>query len=187
MDTQISRVAREHLDHQLRHLAPDGEPTPFMVAGGPHGFHRVELHSLTDRDFSQTATTVIPAFIVLNEAIEVVLVAFTTDPDITGGKTECALLTRWGPQGRSLFISEVTRRASQPPVLSGWLPAPVATDLGPIDDGVRRGRDMVRRIWDTDADGLRARIDAIRSPASTTDSDILPLTLDALRQWGWLE
>ena len=187
MDTQVDRFARDHLDELLRRLAPDAEPTPFRVAGGPHGVQRIELHSLTDRDFAKTATTVIPAFIVLNEAVEVVLVSFTTNPDIIGDKPECAMLTHWGPQGRTLFISEVTRRTNQPPVLSGWLPAPVATDLGPIDDGVTRGRDMIQRIWNTDADELRARIDAIRAPAASTDTDILPLTVDALREWGWID
>ena len=124
---------------------------------------------------------------IIEQAVEVVLVSFTTNPDIIGDKPECAMLTHWGPQGRTLFISEVTRRTNQPPVLSGWLPAPVATDLGPIDDGVTRGRDMIQRIWNTDADELRARIDAIRAPAASTDTDILPLTVDALREWGWID
>ena len=46
---------------------------------------------------------------------------------------------------------------------------------------------MIQRIWNTDADELRARIDAIRAPAASTDTDILPLTVDALREWGWID
>jgi hypothetical protein len=33
----------------------------------------------------------------------------------------------------------------------------------PIDEGVRDDLDMAYRIWNTDADDLRERIDAIRS------------------------
>ena len=41
-----------------------------------------------DPDFGETAKTVIPAFIILNEGVEVVLSAFVTDPDICDGKSE---------------------------------------------------------------------------------------------------
>ena len=40
MDSQIARIARiarDHLDDLLRSLAPEAEPAPSMVSGGPHG------------------------------------------------------------------------------------------------------------------------------------------------------
>ena len=187
MDSQIADIARDHLDDILRNLEPEAEPTPFMVSGGPHGVRRIELHSLTDPDFAQTAKTVIPAFIILNEGVEVVMSAFVTDPDICDGTPECALIAYWGPRARELFAAEVTRRKGQPPVLGEWLKAPVSASLGPIDDGVRNGLDMAYRIWKTDADDLRERIDAIRSAGGTTDTDVIPLTVDALRESGWLD
>jgi hypothetical protein len=187
MDSQIARVARDQLDDILCRLAPEAVPTPFMVSGGPHGVRHIELHSLTDPDFGETARTVIPAFIILNEGVEVVLSAFVTDPDICDGKSECALIAYWGPRGRELFAAEVTRRKGQPPVLGGFLMPPLTASLGPIDDGVRNGLDMAYRIWKTDADDLRERIDAIRSAGRTTDTDVLPLTVDALRESGWLD
>ena len=67
MDSQIAGIARGYLDDILRNMAPDAAPTPFMVSGGPHGVRHIELHSLTDPDFAQTAKTVIPAFIILNK------------------------------------------------------------------------------------------------------------------------
>jgi hypothetical protein len=187
MDSPIARVARDQLDDILCSLAPDAVPTPFMVSGGPHGVRHIELHSLTDPDFGETAMTVIPAFIILNEGVEVVLSAFVTNPDICDEKSECALIAYWGPRGRELFAAEVTRRKAQPPVLGGFLMAPLTASLGPIDDGVRTGLDMAYRIWKTDADELRERIDAIRSAGGTTDTDVLPLTVDALRECGWLD
>jgi hypothetical protein len=147
----------------------------------------IELHSITDPDFAETAKTVIPAFIILNEGVEVVLSAFTTDPDICDEKSECALIAYWGPRGRELFVAAVTRRNGQPPVLGGFLMPPLTASLGPIDDGVRTGLDMAYRIWKTDADELRERIEAIRSAGGTTDTDVIPLTVDALRESGWLD
>jgi len=187
MDSQIADIAHDHLDDILRSLAPEAEPTPFMVSGGPHGVRRIELHSLTDPDFAQTAQTVIPAFIILNEAVEVVLAAFITDPDLCDGEPECALIAYWGPRGRDLSAATVTRRKGQPPVLGEWLMAPESASLGPIDGGVRNGLDMAYRIWKTDADHLRERIDAIRTAGGTIDTDVLPLTVDALRECGWLD
>jgi hypothetical protein len=187
MDSQIARVARNQLDDILCSLAPEAVPTPFMVSGGPHGVRHIELHSLTDPDFAETAMTVIPAFIILNEGVEVVLSAFTTDPDICDEKSECALIAYWGPRGRELFVAAVTRRNGQPPVLGGFLMPPLTASLGPIDDGVRTGLDMAYRIWKTDADELRERIEAIRSAGGTTDTDVIPLTVDALRESGWLD
>ena len=187
LDSQIAGIAREYLDDILRSLAPEAAPTPFMVSGGPHGVRHIELLALTDPDFAVTATTVIPAFIILNEGVEVVLSAFVTDPDICGGKSECALIAYWGPHGRELFAAAVTRRKGQPPVLGGFLMAPLTASLGPIDDGVRTGLDMAHRIWKTDADELRERIDSIRASGGTTDTDVLPLTVDALRECGWLD
>ena len=187
LDSQIAGIAGDHLDYILRSVAPEAVPTPFMVSGGPHGVRHIELHSLTDPDFAQTAKTVIPAFIILNEGVEVVLSAFVTDPDICDGKSECALSAYWGPRGRELFAAAVTRRKGQPPVLGGFLMAPLTASLGPIDDGVRTGLDLAYRIWKTDADELRERIDSIRSSGGTTDTDVLPLTVDGLRESGWLD
>jgi len=187
MDSQIAGIARGYLDDILRNMAPDAAPTPFMVSGGPHGVRHIELHSLTDPDFAQTAKTVIPAFIIVNEAVTAVLAAFITDPDICGQNPECALIAYWGPRARELFAAAVTRRRGQPPVLGEWLKAPASASLGLIDDGVRNGMDMALRIWNTDADDLRERIDAIRSSGRTTDTDVLPLTVDALRESGWLD
>ena len=146
----------------------------------------IELHSLTDPDFAQTAKTVIPAFIILNEAVEVVLAAFITDPNICDGNPESALIAYWGPRARELFAAAVTRRRGQPPVLGEWRKAPASDSLGPIDEGVRNGLDMAYRIWNTDADDLRERIDSIRSAGGTTDTDVIPLTVDAMRECGWL-
>jgi hypothetical protein len=185
-DSQIGGICRRQLDDELRTLAPDAQPTPFMVGGGPHGVGHVGLHNLADPDFAETAMTVIPAFIVLDEAVEVALGAFVTDPAICGENRECALIAHWGPPGRDLFISSVTRRKSQPPILGGFVKGPVATSLGPIDDGVRRGMEMARGLWDSDADELRGRIAEIRAEAAVSDTDVLPRTVDALRQWGWL-
>jgi hypothetical protein len=187
MDSQIAGIARGYLDDILRNMAPDAAPTPFMVSGGPHGVRHIELHSLTDPDFAQTAKTVIPAFIILNEGVEVVLSAFVTDPDICDGTPECALIAYWGPRARELFAAAVTRRKCQPPVLGGWLKVPASTSLGPIDEGVRNGLDMAYRIWKTGADDLRERIDSIRSAGGTTDTDVIPLTVGALRESGWLD
>jgi hypothetical protein len=187
LDSQIASIASDYLDDILRSLAPEAAPTPFILSGGPHGVRHIALHSLTDPDFAKTAKTVIPAFIILNEGIEVVLSAFVTDPDICDGKPECALSAYWGPRARELFAAEVTRRKGQPPVVGEWLKAPASASLGPIDDGVRNGLDMAYRIWKTDADDLRERIDAIRSAGGTTDTDVLPLTVDALRECGWLD
>ena len=187
LDSQIAGIAREYLDDILRSLAPEAAPTPFMGSGGPHGVRHIELHALTDPDFAETATTVIPAFIILNEAVAAVLAAFITDPEICDKKSECALIAYWGPRARELFAAEVTRRKGQPPVLGDWLKAPASASLGPIDEGVRNGLDMAYRIWNTDADDLRERIDAIRSAGGTTDTDVIPLTVDALRECGWLD
>ena len=115
MDSQIASIARDYLDDILRSLAPEAAPTPFMVSGGPHGVRHIELHSLTDPDFAKTAKTVIPAFIILNEGVEVVMSAFVTDPDICDGTPECALIAYWGPRARELFAAAVTRRKGQPP------------------------------------------------------------------------
>lgn len=185
-DSQVSRIARRHLDDRLRGLAPDGEPTPFMVAAGPHGLRHIGLHCLADHDFAETARTVIPAFIVFGEAVEVALAAFTDDPEICGGNPECAFIAHWGPRSRDLFTSAVTRRNTQPPVIGGWLIGPAWAELGPVDEGVRSGMEMAHRLWHADADDLRQRIDNIRSAARTTDNDVLPLTVDALREWGWV-
>ncbi len=187
LDSQIAGIARGYLDDILRSLAPEAAPTPFMVSGGPHGVRHIELHSLTDPDFAHTAKTVIPAFIILNEAVTAVLAAFIADPDICDGKPECALIAYWGPRARELFAAEVTRRKGQPPVLGEWLKAPASASLGPIDEGVRSGLDKAYRIWNTDADDLRERIDAIRSAGGPTDTEVLPLTVDALRESGWLD
>ena len=186
LDSQIAGIACDHLDEILRGLAPGAAPTPFMVSGGPHGVRHIELHSLTDPDFAQTAKTVIPAFIILNEAVEVVLAAFITDPNICDGNPESALIAYWGPRARELFAAAVTRRRGQPPVLGEWRKAPASDSLGPIDEGVRNGLDMAYRIWNTDADDLRERIDSIRSAGGTTDTDVIPLTVDAMRECGWL-
>ncbi len=187
LDSQIAGIARDYLDDILRSLAPESTPTPFMVTGGPHGLRHIELHSLTDPDFPQTAKTVIPAFMILNESMAAVLAAFITDPDICDGKPECALIAYWGPRARELFAAEVTRRKGQPPVLGEWLKAPASASLGPIDGGVRNGLDIAYRIWQTQADTLRERIDAIRSAGGTTDTEVLPLTVDAMREFGWLD
>ena len=186
-DFQVAGIARRQLDDSLRSLAPDAAPTPFMVAGGPHGIRHIGLHPLTDPDFAETATTVIPAFIVLDEAFDISLAAFITDPDICSGNPECALIAHWSRRRRDLFTSAVIRRKGQPPVLGGWHEVPASASLGPIDDGVRLGFDTAHRIWNSDADDLRERVDSIRSAAATSDTDVLPLTVDALREWGWLE
>jgi hypothetical protein len=81
----------------------------------------------------------------------------------------------------------VTRRKTQPPVLAGWLKAPVSASLGPTDEGVRSGMDMARRILSPVAHDLRERIHMIRLTAAIEDTDTLPLTVDALRDWGWLD
>ena len=91
-----------------------------------------------------------------------------------------------GPRARELFAAEVTRRKGQPPVLGEWLKTSASASLGPIDDGVRNGLDMAYRIWNTDADELRELIDTIRSAGGTIDIDVLSLTVDALREFGWL-
>jgi len=44
---------------------------------------------------------------------------------------------------------------------------------------------QVSRIARRHLDDLRQRIDNIRSAARTNDNDVLPLTVDALREWGW--
>lgn len=190
-DSQIAGIARRYLDDSLCNLAPDAAPTPFMVAGGPHGNRHIGLHSLNDPDFPETARTVIPAFIVLDEAIEVALVAFLPAPDIDRDvceqSQECALIAHWGPHGRDLFTAAVTRRNTQPPVIGGFRKGPVSASLGPIDDGVRSGLDMTKRMWNSDADQLRQRIDDIRSAAATSDTQVLPRTVNTLREWGWLD
>ena len=185
-DSHIVRIARRYLDDSLRTLAPDAAPTPFMVGGGPHGMRHIGLHCLTDPDFAETARTVLPAFIVLDESFEVALVAFVADDDVCGDNPECALIAHWSPAGRDLFTSAVTRRNGQPPVLGGWVTGPPWADLGPIDEGVRRGLDMAHRMWNADADELRERIDNLRSAAATADTDVLPLTVEALLESGWL-
>lgn len=138
-DSQVTRIATRYLDDSLRSLLPDAAPIPFMVAGGPHGIRHVELHSLTDPDFPETAQTVIPAFIVLDEAFDMALAAFITNPDICAGAPECGFIAHWSPRGRDLFVAKVMRRNNQPPVLGEWLKGLASIDLGPIDDGVRRG------------------------------------------------
>jgi hypothetical protein len=45
---------------------------------------------------------------------------------------------------------------------------------------------MAQRIWSPYVDKLRERIHLIRLTAATEDTDTLPLTLDALRDWEWL-
>jgi len=186
-DSEIVGTARRLLDESLCSLAPDTVPAPFMVAAGPHGMQHVGLHPMSDHDFAQTAETVIPAFIILNEAVEIALTAFVADTAICGSAPECALIAYWGASGRTLFTSVVTRRKTQPPVLAGWLKAPVSASLGPIDEGVRSGMDMARRISSPVAHELRERIHMIRLTAATEDTDTLPLTVDALRDWEWLD
>ena len=44
---------------------------------------------------------------------------------------------------------------------------------------------MAHRMWESSADELRERINAIRSVATSSDTDVLPLTVDALGDWGW--
>ena len=75
----------------------------------------------------------------------------------------------------------------QPPVLGGRLMPPLTASLGPLDDRVRNGPDMAYSVWKTDADDLRERIDSNRSARGTTDTDVIPLTVDALRECGWLD
>ncbi|MGI9124506.1 MAG: hypothetical protein ACR2JM_07105 [Mycobacterium sp.] len=99
---------------------------------------------------------------------------------------EGAFIALWRRQRRGLFTSAVFRRNTQPPVLAGWLEHPAGTGLGPIDEGVRSGLDMAYRIWDSDADELRRRIDDIRAGAETSDTASIPLTLEALQGCGWL-
>ncbi len=185
-DSEIVVSARRILDESLCSLAPDGAPTPFMVAVGPHGMQHVGLHAMSDPDFAQTAETVIPAFIVLNEPVELALTAFIDDPEVCGSVPECALIAYWGASGRTLFTSLVTRRKTQPPVLAGWLKAPASASLGSLDEGVHSGLDMARRILSPAAHDLRERINMIRLTAATEDTDTLPLTVDALRDWQWL-
>jgi hypothetical protein len=185
-DFRLGRIARRHLEDNLLSLAPGDSPVPFMVGGGPHGDRRVELHPLTDSDFPATAETVIPAFIVLDEAFEIVLATFTTEPELCGPSPECALIAHWGPHGRDLFTAAPMRRTSQPPVLGEWLEGPASVSLGPVEEGVREGLAMAHRMWDSAADELRERIDSIRATARCTDTDVLPLTVDALNEWGWL-
>ena len=86
-----------------------------------------------------------------------------------------------------MFAAAMTRRNGQPPVLGGWMMPPLTASLGPIDDGRHNSLDVSYRIWKTDADDLRERIDSIRSAGGTTDTDVLPLTVDALRESGWLD
>ena len=64
---------------------------------------------------------------------------------------------------------------------------PLTASLGPIDDGRHNGLDVSYRIWNTNAEVPGERIDAIRSAGRTTDTDVLPLTVDALRESGWLD
>jgi len=45
---------------------------------------------------------------------------------------------------------------------------------------------QVSRIARRHLDDLRQRIDNIRSAARTNDNDVLPPTVDALREWGWV-
>jgi glycine cleavage system aminomethyltransferase T len=110
-----------------------------------------------------------------------------TSRAISRRRAHFALIADWGPRARELFAAPVTRRRGQPPVLGEWRKAPVSASLGPIDEGVRNGLDMAYRIWKTDADDLREQIDAIRSAGETTDIDVLPLAVDALREFGWLD
>jgi hypothetical protein len=63
----------------------------------------------------------------------------------------------------------------------------VSASLGPTDEGVRSGMDMARRILSPVAHDLRERIHMIRLTAAIEDTDTLPLTVDALRDWGWLD
>ena len=57
----------------------------------------------------------------------------------------------------------------------------------PIEyEGVRSGMDMARRISSPVAHELRERIHMIRLTAANEDTETLPLTVDALRDWGWL-
>jgi hypothetical protein len=81
----------------------------------------------------------------------------------------------------------VTRRKGQPPVLGEWLKAPASASLGPIDEGVYNGLDMAYRIWNTDADDLGERIDASRLAGGPTDTEVIPLTVDALQECGRLD
>jgi hypothetical protein len=46
--------------------------------------------------------------------------------------------------------------------------------------------DMARRISSPVAHELRERIHMIRLTAANEDTETLPLTVDALRDWGWL-
>jgi hypothetical protein len=46
---------------------------------------------------------------------------------------------------------------------------------------------MARRLLSPVAHDLRERIHMIRLTAATEDTDTLPLTVDALRDWGWLD
>jgi len=43
---------------------------------------------------------------------------------------------------------------------------------GPIDDAVHSGLDLAQRIWITDADHLRERIDSIRATAGTQTASV---------------
>lgn len=187
-DSPIKRTALSYLEAALLTMDPDAEPTPFVIVGGPQTMAHVGLHSLDDGDFDDTAGTVLPALIVLNAADEVALVTFLDDPEICGDEVECAAVANWGPQGRSLSVAPVTRRHEQPPIIGGWRDSGASTmALDSVDNGVRHGTALLERLSDPDADDLREQIDLIRITAATEDTDVLPLTVDALRRWGWLD
>ena len=189
-DSAIISKARQHLDDALLDLRLDGELTPFVIVDGPHGMMYVSLPAPSDDDFWRTASTDVPAIIILYKATEMVLVTFLDDSEVCASR-ECVAVAHWGPQGHSLSVAPVSLRYDKPPRIRDWRNSAASTErIDAVGDGFRHGTELAHQLRESssssDADLLQ-QIDLIRITAGAEDTDVLPQTVATLRRSRWLD
>ena len=184
MVSEVVTHAKRHLNERLLTLDPNGSVDPVVVADGPLGMKRVDLHSPEDDDFSETVRLVIPAFLVASEAVEVAVLRFFADDESDHGPGEAAVISHWHPAGEFLHSAELLRRTTQPPVLGHWRDRQETAFTGDTADGVRRGLEMVGRLCTSEHRAMQIRLDTIRDRAS--DTSLIPEVLDVLIGNKWI-
>lgn len=185
---------KKYLDESLLDLGPEMYIPPTIAADGPYGLKRISLFPPIVPDSERQRRQDIPAFLLVSDAEDAAVMMFSVrqvldplaDPDTSAETSENITIFHWYPGGESVFSAPLLRRNGQPPVVGEWrLVGDFIGVSGSVNDGIRNGLSMLVRLKLPEHAGLRERIDSIRKRFA--DQDVLPVTVTALVEEGWLE